>query len=87
MESAFPSQYEVVAGIGLVYSRIGDDAKAVSYLERALTLRPPDVVVLNALGASHRKLGNTEKAKEFLKRSLELDPDQPAVRELLDELS
>jgi tetratricopeptide (TPR) repeat protein len=87
MESAFPTQYEVVAGIGLVYSRIGDDAKAVSYLERALALRPPDVTVLNALGASHRKLGNTEKAKDFLKRSLDLDPDQPAVRELLDELS
>ncbi len=84
MESAFGSQYEVICGIGLVYSRIGDDAKAVSYLERALTLRPPDVALLNALGDSHRKLGNTEKAKELLQRSLALDPNQPAVREILE---
>jgi tetratricopeptide (TPR) repeat protein len=87
MESAFPAQYEVVAGIGLVYSRIGDDAKAVPYLERALGLRPPDVALLNALGESHRKLGNPEKAKEFFERSLKLDPNQPAVQALLDELS
>jgi tetratricopeptide (TPR) repeat protein len=86
MEASFPSQYEVVAGIGLVYSRIGDDAKAVSYLERALALRPPDTALLNALGESHRKLGNPDKAKEFLQRSLDLDPDQPAVREILDRL-
>ncbi len=87
MEASFPSQYEVVAGLGLVHSRIGDDAKAVSYLERALALRPPDTALLNALGESHRKLGNPEKAKEFFQRSLDLDPDQPAVREFLDQLS
>ncbi len=87
MEASFPSQYEVVAGMGLVYSRIGDDAKAVSYLERALALRPPDTALLNALGESHRKLGNREKAKELFKRSLDLDPNQAAVREILDQLS
>jgi GWxTD domain-containing protein len=87
MEASFSSQYEVIAGIGLVYSRISDDAKAVSYLERALALRPPDTALLNALGESHRKLGNREKAKEFFERSLDMDPNQPAVREVLDQLS
>jgi Flp pilus assembly protein TadD len=86
MESAFPSQYEVIAGIGLIHSRIGDDAKAVGYLERALTLRPPDTSLLNALGESHRKLGNPGKAKELFQRSLDLDPEQPAVRAILDQL-
>jgi GWxTD domain-containing protein len=86
LEASFPSQYEVVSGIGLVYSRTGEDAKAVSYLERALALQPPDAALLNALGESHRKLGNLEKAKGYFQRSLDLDPDQPAVRELLSRL-
>jgi len=86
LEASFPSQYEVVAGLGLVNSRAGQDEKAVEYLERALALRPPDATLLNALGESHRKLGNVERAKEFFQRSLDLDPEQPAVRELLSEL-
>lgn len=86
LEASFPSQYEVVAGLGLVYSRMSEDAKAVPYLERALALRPPDATLLNALGESHRKLGNVERAREFFQRSLDLDPEQPAVRDLLSEL-
>jgi GWxTD domain-containing protein len=86
LEASFPAQYEVVAGMGLVYSRTSQDEKAVSYLERALALRPPDVALLNALGESHRKLGNLEKAREFFERSLDLDPDQPAVRDILSQL-
>ncbi|MGH9322570.1 MAG: GWxTD domain-containing protein [Vicinamibacteria bacterium] len=86
LEASFPSQYEVVSGLGLVYSRITDDAKAVAYLERALTLRVPDTDILNALGESYRRLGDLEKAKGFYQRSIELDPEQPAVRERLTEL-
>ncbi len=86
LEASFPTQYEVVGGLGLVYSRTSEDAKAVSYLERAMALRPPDAALLNALGESHRRLGNLEKAKELFQRSLDLDPDQPAVRELLSQL-
>jgi len=86
LEASYPSQYEVVAGLGLVYSRTSEDEKAVEYLERALALRPPDATLLNALGESHRKLGNLEKAKDFFRRSLDLDPEQPALRELLSQL-
>jgi GWxTD domain-containing protein len=86
LEASYPSQFEVVAGLGLVYSRTSEDEKAVEYLERALALRPPDATLLNALGESHRKLGNLEKAKDFFRRSLDLDPEQPAVRERLSEL-
>ena len=86
LEASFPSQYEVAAGLGLVYSRTSQDERAVEYLERALALRPPDATLLNALGESHRKLGNLQKAKDFFQRSLDLDPEQPAVRELLSEL-
>jgi GWxTD domain-containing protein len=86
LEASFPAQYEVVSGLGLVYSRIGDDAKAVSYLERAVSLSAPDTAVLNALGESHQRLGNLDQAKRFYRRSLDLDPEQPAVRDRLGEL-
>jgi GWxTD domain-containing protein len=86
LEASFPAQYEVVSGLGLVYSRIGDDRKAVSYLERAVSLSPPDKAVLNALGESHQRLGNLDQAKSYYRRSLDLDPDQPAVRDRLVEL-
>jgi GWxTD domain-containing protein len=86
LEASFPAQYEVVSGLGLVYSRIGDDAKAVTYLERAVSLSTPDTAVLNALGESHQRLGNLDQAKGFYRRSLDLDPEQPAVRERLGEL-
>ncbi len=84
LEASYPQQYEVVAGLGLVFSRASQDENAVSYLERALALRPPDSQLLNALGESYRRLGNLEKAKELFQRSLDLDPEQPAVREILD---
>jgi Flp pilus assembly protein TadD len=87
LETSFPSQLEVVAGLGLVYSRTSEDEKAITYLERAIALRPPDTALLNALGESHRRLGHGAKAKEYFERSLALDADQPAVRELLAQLA
>jgi GWxTD domain-containing protein len=86
LEAAFPSQFEVVAGLGLVYSRTSEDEKATGYLERAIALRPPDTALLNALGESHRRLGHTAKAKEYFERSLALDAEQPAVRDVLSQL-
>jgi tetratricopeptide (TPR) repeat protein len=87
LEASFPQQYEVVAGLGLVYSRTSEDEKAISHLERALALRLPDAALLNALGESYRRLGNRDRAIELFQRSLDLDPDQPAVRETLASLS
>jgi GWxTD domain-containing protein len=88
LEAASGSQstYEVVAGLGLAYSQSGDSAKAVTYLERALTLRAPDTKLLNALGECYEKLGEGEKAKLYYQRSLGLDGSQSAVRARLETL-
>ena len=79
----FPQQYEVVAGLGHAYKELGDCSKASGYLEKAMTLRPPDTLLLNALGDCYLEAGNLVKAAEVLARSLELDPDQAAIKDRL----
>ena len=83
MEEDFSGEYEVVGGLGLSFYLKGDFPKATEYMERAIELRPPDTLLLNALGYCHLQLGNAEKAKDAFERSLELDPEQNIVKELL----
>ena len=83
IEQEFPNQYEVVAGLGLSYSLLGDCSKGIGYLERARMLRPPDTNLLNMLGDCYRKLGENEKAADAFQRSLDLNPEQEQVQKLL----
>jgi GWxTD domain-containing protein len=86
LEAEYPNQYEVVAGLGFALYIKGDFEHAVSYLDRARQIRPPDTLLLNADGDSHQKLGHVEQAKDAFQRSLQLDPNQPEVKERLDQL-
>ncbi|MGH9333464.1 MAG: tetratricopeptide repeat protein, partial [Vicinamibacteria bacterium] len=83
MEQSFAGQYEVVGGLGFAFYLKGEYRKAVEYLERAMTLRPPDALLLNALGYSHLQLGNTERARGAFERSLQMEPGQSEVERLL----
>jgi GWxTD domain-containing protein len=77
---------DVVDTLGLAYYMKGDFQQAVGYLERSVTLRPPQSPLLNALADSYQSLGDTQKAKEAFERSLALNPEQPAVKERLASL-
>ena len=83
----FASEPEVVEGLGLAYYMKTDFPQAVRYLERAITLRPPDAPLLNALGDSYQSLGQYDKARESFERSLALSPGQEAVKARLDTLA
>jgi Flp pilus assembly protein TadD len=83
IESRFPQQYEVVAGLGFAHYLKSDFEKAVDYLSRAMRLRPAGTTLLTALGESHLKLGQVEQARTLLERSLAMDPNQEAARNLL----
>ena len=83
LEQDFPNQFGVVIGLGFAYSLQGDCTKAVGYLEKAMTLRPPDTTLLNVLGGCYQIQGNVQKASEMLERSLSLNPEQPDIRERL----
>jgi len=86
LEEAFSQQFEVVAGLGFAHYLKDDFAPAVSYLERAREIRPPDAMLLNAIGDCHEKLGQVDEAKKAYESSLALDPEQPAVRQRLQAL-
>jgi len=83
LEPSFPNQFEVIAGLGFAHGLKGDCPKAIGYLEKAMTLRPPDTSLLNLLGGCYQAQGDVQKASEMLERSLSLDPDQQEVKERL----
>ena len=83
LEDRFPNQYEVVAGLGFAHYFKKDFARAVDYLERAGTIRPPGTSLLNTLGECHQGLGNQARAKQVYEQSLELNPNQDEIKEKL----
>lgn len=86
LESEFPNEHEVVAGLGLAHYFEGRFAEAARYLERAVSLRPPGAVLLNALGDAHEQSDDFERAAAAFERSLALEPDQPLIGERLARL-
>ncbi|GMR24101.1 MAG: hypothetical protein BMS9Abin37_2598 [Acidobacteriota bacterium] len=76
----YPNEYDVAEGLGLAYYLKGEHDAAIPYLERAMSIRSPDVPVLNALGFCYRDAGRDEDANALFARSLELDPDQPVLQ-------
>jgi Flp pilus assembly protein TadD len=87
LEQDHAQEPDLVDTIGLAYYMKGDFQQAVGYLERSVTLRPPQSPLLNALADSYQNLGEATKAKEVFERSLALNPEQPAVKERLASLS
>ncbi|HSF16419.1 MAG TPA: GWxTD domain-containing protein, partial [Vicinamibacteria bacterium] len=87
LAAQFSEEPEVIEGLGLAYYQKQNYAEAVSHLERAITLRPPDYTLLNALGDSYQNLGDAEKAREVFERSLQLNPSQEAVKARIDALA
>jgi GWxTD domain-containing protein len=83
IEKEHSQEPELVDTLGLAYYMKGDYRQAVGYLERSVTLRPPQSPLLNALADSYQSLGEKAKAKEVFERSLALNPEQPAVKERL----
>lgn len=50
-------------------------AEALSYIERALALKPDDPAILDSMGWVQFRLGNSEQALEYLRKALALIPD------------
>ena len=63
-----------------------DYARAVTYLERAITDNPHDADANNLLGYSHRKLGNQKAAFMYYQRALQIEPNNRGANEYLGEL-
>jgi len=68
---------------GRYYRRIGQTAKAILHLQRAVELDPRRYDYRVALGNAYYTLGRYDRATEQLRAALELNPDAPDVREFL----
>lgn len=79
-------RYEVAVGLGLAFGMKDNFPHAVSWLERAASIRPLPASVLNTLGDAYLALGDRQKARETFERSFELDPDQPGIQQRLTAL-
>jgi tetratricopeptide (TPR) repeat protein len=81
LEASYPNQFEVTAGLGFAYYTKQEFDKGQSYLEKAVSLRPPYPALLNALADCYERTGQTELALETFERSLALESNQPVVAE------
>jgi GWxTD domain-containing protein len=86
LEAGFPNQFEVASGLGYALYIKGQCQDAISYLDRAREIRPPDKLLLNTSGDCHQQLGHRDQAREAFERSLQLDAEQPEVKERLQSL-
>lgn len=87
LEDDYPSEYEVVEGLAFAYYIKKEFALAVEHFEKALNIRSPDVIVLNALGDCYQELGRSEEAKKAFELSLQINPGQTGVKERIQSLS
>ena len=69
-----PNNFEVEELLGLTYSALSQDTKAIEHLEAAARLKPDSAVARTNLAASLSHTGNAERAGEQFRKALELAP-------------
>jgi tetratricopeptide (TPR) repeat protein len=69
-----PNSFEIHELLGLSYSSLSQDSKAIEHLETAVRLKPSSAVARTNLGASLSHSGKTELAGEQFRKALELEP-------------
>ena len=74
-----PEDGDALHGLGLVYQRAGDAAKAAELLERAVQSAPTNAVYWTNLGAAQRDLEQLAAAIQSFRRSTELAPSHPML--------
>jgi tetratricopeptide (TPR) repeat protein len=69
-----PNNFEVEELLGLTYSALSQDTKALQHLEAAVRLKPDSAPARTNLAASLSHAGDTERAGEQFQKALELAP-------------
>jgi tetratricopeptide (TPR) repeat protein len=77
-----PSSEDALTGLAIVYSDIGDTAKAIEKLKQ-LTDKNPNPRTLMALASSYEQLRDYRSAVQVNRRVLELQPDNARVKRAL----
>src|SRR5215471_2904509 len=69
-----PNNFEVEELLGMTYSALSQDRKAIEHLEAAVRLKPDSAAARTNLAASLSRSGNAERAGEQFRKALELEP-------------
>jgi tetratricopeptide (TPR) repeat protein len=69
-----PDNFDVEELLGLTYSSLSQDTKAIEHLEAAVRLKPDSAAARTNLAASLSHAGRTELAGEQFRKALELEP-------------
>lgn len=75
-------EQDVPFAIGLIYQRLGDFAKALTYYRRSLELFGDDATNFYNMAVCFDKLNDRNQACEFAQRAVELDRDNEEAVEL-----
>lgn len=69
-----PQNFEIEELLGLTYSSLSQDKKAIEHLQAAVRLKPDSPAARTNLAASLSHAGNTELAGEQFREALKLEP-------------
>lgn len=69
-----PNNFKVEELLGLTYSSLSQDPKAIEHLEAAVRLKPNSAAARTNLAANLSRAGKTELAGEQFRKALELEP-------------
>lgn len=87
LQTENPNDTEILMGLAQVATQTGENYEAIRYYERIrLVTNEESTAVLNPLASAYYGDGNLQKAREILELSLQVNPEQPAIRNLLDEI-
>lgn len=70
-----PEDEEITRNLGILYFESSDYAKAILFLERALSKNPNDPYIHLYLAESHSATGQTDLAESEYRQALQLNPD------------
>lgn len=79
-------RYELYVLLGKDYQKLGQWAKAIDILDKAVSSYGINTSLLNSLGECYTRLGKIPEALTVLEKSLELDPNQPEIKKAVEAL-
>ncbi|MFC2157045.1 GWxTD domain-containing protein [Acidobacteriota bacterium] len=78
--------FELFFCLGKSSQELSQFEEAITYYQKALTLKGSITLILNSIGECYLQLGENEQALKAFEKSLETDPSQESIRKKIDDL-
>lgn len=84
VEAGFPNESRIHFRIGILHDKLGERAKLIERMKKALAITPDDPQALNYLGYSYVEMGtNLDEALLLLKKAVSLRPNDGFILDSL----